>query len=531
MKARVSKMSDKIVKGYTQLDFKVVNSTPYYPSFVLTHWDRVTTDSYKTTRDHIIFTGTELLSYLKTYDSLNFNSLKNAVDNKQSYEYNAYLPSFDETKQLNIYIEYRASFSQFNISAKILNSDGSTYYNIANQSANVMNITDSNIYIAIIPDYTRTGTPRIYLFSFKMKNDETCYIIRGSSDNLTTVTTILNTNFHNKPPEKEEGNIIGETPFNGDNIPTDIEHPELPGVGILNGLHNMYQPDLAVMKQINKALWSKNFIDNIIKLYNNPLESIVSLTLSPLQPTISDNVTNVIVGNLPLTYTENNELKYVFSREITNQYGTYSFGDLSLFETYGSYIDYNTNIDIFIPYIGMQKLSVDDVMSKILNLSFNVDFFTGDFIATLKSRDISTGLNSVLYHWKGNILSHIPISSSNYSNMFLTGLNTIMSVGTGNISSIISNASGFKPDVTKGGNTSGNVGALDSFQAYIIITQPIESKPDNYRKLKGLTSNIDNKLSLGMGYIICDEIHIKNVNATEEEKKELEKLYKSGVIL
>lgn len=529
---RVSKMSDKIVKGYTQLDFKVVNSMPQYPSFVLTHWDGETTDTYKTTREHIIFYGTDLLSYLKSYDSVNYSLLENAIANNEDFEYKVYLPSFDETKQLYIYIWYRAYYYQYNISCAIYNSDGTGYYNIANLQAGVYNVTKgSPIYIAIPPDYTRTGTPRLYLFSFLNKKDDTCYILRGSSSDLTKVSTILNDNFHNKPPEKEEGNIIGETPFNGDNISTNIDHPELPGVGILNGLHNMYQPDLAVMKQINKSLWSKNFIDNIVKLYNNPLESIVSLTLSPLQPSISDNVTNVIVGNLPLTYTENNELQYVYCREITNQYGTYSFGDLSLFETYGSYIDYNTNIDIFIPYIGMQKLSVDDVMSKILNLSFNVDFFTGDFIATLKSRDISTGLNSVLYHWKGNILSHIPISSSNYSNMFLTGLNTIMSVGTGNISSIISNASGFKPDVTKGGNTSGNVGALDNFQAYIIITQPIESKPNNYKKLKGLTSNIDNKLSLGMGYIICDEIHIKNVNATEEEKKELEKLYKSGVIL
>lgn len=529
---RVSKMSDKIVKGYTQLDFKVIDSMPLYPSFVLSHWNGTKVTGYEVSKSSIIFFGTELLNYLKTYDTLNFSFLQNAVENSVDYEYIVDMPSFDELRTLRVRIKYRARYKQFTIECTILDENNVTYYTISNAIVDaITSLTDSGVYICAIPDYSRTNTPGIYMLCFADNSKDTGYQMRGPVNNIGIVSTLLNVNFHNKPPEKEEGNIIGETPFNGDNIPTDIEHPELPGVGILNGLHNMYQPDLAVMKQINKSLWSKNFIDNIIKLYNNPLESIVSLTLSPLQPTISDDVTNVIVGNLPLTYTENNELKYVFSREILNQYGTYSFGDLSLFETYGSYIDYNTNIDIFIPYIGMQKLSVDDVMSKILNLSFNVDFFTGDFIATLKSRDISTGLNSVLYHWKGNILSHIPISSSNYSNMFLTGLNTIMSVGTGNISSIISNASGFKPDVTKGGNTSGNVGALDNFQAYIIITQPIESKPDNYKKLKGLTSNIDNKLSIGMGYIICDEIHIKNVNATEEEKNELEKLYKSGVIL
>ena len=86
------------------------------------------------------------------------------------------------------------------------------------------------------------------------------YLARLSSSTYSgdVYIEILDYLFHNKPEEKED-NIIGDVPFIGDNIKTDIEHPELPTVGILNGMHNMYQPDLQVIKQVNRALWSRNF--------------------------------------------------------------------------------------------------------------------------------------------------------------------------------------------------------------------------------------------------------------------------------
>ena len=528
-----------IVKGYTQLDLEVINNIPIAPSIIPSLWDgtRLTTSGQRIYRENITFFGTELISYFKTYFPIEYSGLLNALSDETINEYIIEINGFIPTQKLNFRFYFQSGFTV----------DISTYGNVSFSLGPNLDVTGSTsrenkisylengqikIYFVLPPDHTRTGSPRILAIVESPRISNNQFYARNQTQTRSYVLDFLNVYFFNKPKDKEPDNPVGEPPFSGENIKTDIEHPELPTVSLLNGMHNMYQPDLQIVKQVSKSLWSRAFFDNVLKIFNNPIESIVSLTLSPIQPPISDNVSKIIVGNLPLVYTESGgAITNVYSRTLTNQYGTYSFGKLSLYENYANYLDYNTSVEIFIPFIGIQKLSVDDVMSKILSLEYNVDFFTGDFIATLKCSDSIGNINSVLYHWKGNLLSHAPLSSSNFSTTFLNGLNTVMSVGMGNTSALIGNIQGYKPDVSKGGNTSGNVGALDNFKAYLILTKPIESKPSNYNKLKGLISNIDNKLTLGMGYIICDEIHIKNVNATDEEKNELEKLFKSGVIL
>lgn len=539
-----------IVKDYVQLDSRWVNiggvETPEYPSIVLGRSNTMQSDVYD--NPDVSFTGTEIMAFIQSCDGGFMGRCKAAQ--KQAHENpgaeNWYKVTFDfwgyiENSRLEFVFGFRENkgveyvqsglilydeYNEFVFPELILTRDDGSGAGIWNN----FNNGDFKKYLTINYPFTREST-RMGLWGQNKPNDK--WHLKSSSNGASStenVKKLLSYYFWNKPPAEVEDNIVGEQEYTGTNKDSAIGHPELPTVSILNGFHNMYQPDLQVINKVNRALWTTNFFDNVIKLFNNPIESIVSLTLSPIQPPISDNVTPIIVGNLPMTLTTEGSTEAITSRYLTNQYGTYTFGSMVLYQTYKSFLDYNCSVSIYLPYIGVQKLDIDDVMSSTLSLKYNVDFFTGDFVACLQCTK-TAGLNSVLYHWKGNILSHIPLSASNFATTYLNGLNTVLSVSQGNTGAIFSNMGSFKPDVSRGGNTSGNVGALDNFEAYIIISKPQETTPDNFKELKGYRSHRKATLKQGDGYIECDEVHVSGTGATDKENEMLEDLLKQGVIL
>ena len=536
-----------VLKDYVQLDTRWINiggvEKPEYPSIIPGHTNTTKEDSYD--KPNVMFQGTEIMTFIRTYDTgfadrcLAAQKQADEVSNIEhpvTFDYWGFIEnsriqfkfSFSVGKQRKVTIS--AVFYDENNNATTLIPD--LIYIKGNNAWEKFNDIENKIYLDINRPFTRDGATNFVMWVRNWSNSGLSvkpWYLRKSQAPETVVKNILTYYFWNKPVEIED-NPVGEQEYNGTNQDSAIGHPELPTVSILNGFHNMYQPDLQVINKVNRGLWTTNFFDNVVKLFNNPIESIVSLTLSPIQPPISDNVTPIIVGNLPMTLTTEGSTEAITSRYLTNQYGTYTFGSMVLYQTYKSFLDYNCSVSIYLPYIGVQKLDIDDVMNSTLSLKYNVDFFTGDFVACLQCTKTG-GLNSVLYHWKGNILSHIPLSASNFATTYLNGLNTVLSVSQGNTGAIFSNMGNFKPDVSRGGNTSGNVGALDNFDAYIIISKPRETTPDNFKELKGYRSHRKATLSQGAGYIECEEVHVSGTGATDKENEMLEDLLKQGVIL
>lgn len=536
-----------VVKDYVQLDTRWIDiggvETPEYPSIIPGHTNIVKDGLYDVL--DVSFPGTEIFAFIRTCDG-GFGARCKAAQ-KQAHENpgagNWYTVTFDYWGYIeNSRLEFVVGFREY--SGREYVQSGINLYDENNTLIiNVLTLGDDTYgtgvweafnngewkrYLVINSPYTREST-RLGIWTKTSTTGK--WFLRMSYDMFAVqIQKLLSYYFWNRPSPEEEDNPVGEQEYNGTNKESVIGHPELPTVSILNGFHNMYQPDLQVINKVNKGLWTTNFFDNVVKLFNNPIESIVSLTLSPIQPPISDNVTPIIVGNLPMTLTTEGSTEAITSRYLTNQYGTYPFGSVVLYQTYKSFLDYNCSVSIYLPYIGVQKLDIDDVMNSALSLKYNVDFFTGDFVACLQCTK-TVGLNSVLYHWKGNILSHIPLSASNFATTYLNGLNTVLSVSQGNTGAIFSNMGSFKPDVSRGGNTSGNVGALDNFEAYIIISKPQESTPDNFKELKGYRSHRKATLSQGDGYIECDEVHVSGTGATDKENEMIEDLLKQGVIL
>lgn len=322
----------------------------------------------------------------------------------------------------------------------------------------------------------------------------------------------------------------------------DIDFGELPTVDIVSmGALNMYKMDVNKFREFNSFLWSSSLPDTIYKTINEPLNTIVSLTALPLDVGVYEEK-NIILGNLIAV---SNTIP-ISAPKITKQYITLDFGTISMKEYFGSCLDYAPYTKpptIFLPFIGMQTLSINDCMDSDINLVYNVDMFTGTCTAMLKiTKNTKMNFNSVVYTWSGNCALNIPLSGTNYMSLYSSIINSTVGVATaistGGASALVPAVSGSAmatmnsaPLVNRGGTSSMNSAMAGVFTPYIILERPFFSKPEDFEKIQGVKSNISSTLNRGLGYVEVDNIHLDGLTATEQEKTEIENLLKQGVIL
>lgn len=306
--------------------------------------------------------------------------------------------------------------------------------------------------------------------------------------------------------------------------------PGLPSSGVLSsGFIAMYNPSLSELQQLGLKLWDDDFINDFIKLWNDPMEAIISLGLVPFSPTSSGN-TNCYVGNYDTQ---------ISMARVTSQYMTLSCGSIAVNEYWGNALDYGpyTEAEIYLPFVGMRKIDIDDIMNKTVSVDYNVDLLGGEAIAYI------TVDNRVLYDFRCNLMSSIPISSSSYASLYsniIKGVSTAaigaalsggQGAAAGALTSAVNVVTSKHSTVERGGDSTPNSGTLGLFTPYIILHRPVQSLPSNFGHFKGYPSNMTRTLGNISGYTEVEYIHLDGISATDSEKEEILSLLKAGVIL
>lgn len=323
--------------------------------------------------------------------------------------------------------------------------------------------------------------------------------------------------------------------------------PGVPSISALDtGFVRMYNPTAQELQQFASFIWSTNFFTNVIKNFSDPMQAIVSLAISPVAPTVSQQETNIVVGNLPAFTEQESTITPIMAAPLTSQYVTVNCGSITLNEYWGSALDYSpySKCEIYLPYIGVQNLSIDDVMGSTLTLQYNVDLLTGICTAVLKCvKSQHMDFDAALYHWSGNMISNLPISGSNFAQVITALTSSIVSAGipivtgaggaaiaSGVVGGVM-NMMNAKAQVQKSGSISMQSGALDNQIPYLILTRPIQSKAANYPAYKGWTTNITAEIGSLSGYTEVEYVHVEVAGATDAERNEIERLLKEGVII
>lgn len=311
----------------------------------------------------------------------------------------------------------------------------------------------------------------------------------------------------------------------------DIGIPPLPSLSAVDaGLITIFNPSLSQLQALGNYMWSSLFdIDTLKKLFADPMDCIIGLSIVPVQVPNGGiqplNVGNVSTG-IQLT-------------KAAAQFVEVDCGEITVNKYYDGYLDYSpyTKIDIYLPYIGIHPLDVDDVMGKVIKVVYHVDILTGACIAYIKCG------GSVLYSFIGQCSTQIPINAQNYSNAISGVISIAGSIGAmvatgGAAAPMVAGAAGtaantFKPSIEKSGSLSGTAGLMGIQKPYLIITTPRQALPEAQSMFTGYPAFITYKLDKlkGSGYTEIEKIHLENLPFTDSEIEELENILKTGVIL
>ena len=336
-------------------------------------------------------------------------------------------------------------------------------------------------------------------------------------------------------------NILSSTnPYNPTQTPTQTDYPETgegttPAVvlptGSASALYSIYNPTQAQLNSLGAWLWSSNFVDQLLKLFNDPMQAIIGLHKVFATPPTSGT------GNIKVGYLDSG----VSSKLVSAQYTEVECGSVSLKEYFGNALDYtDTDIYLYLPFVGIVPVSALDVTRSTINVKYKVDVLTGACMAQVYvNRDNNAG--GQLYCYAGDCAVKYPLSSGSYMGIVASVIGIAGSVA-GTIASGgamlplalgagASALNGARTRVEHSGQLTGNAGAMGIKKPYFIIRRPQTKIADNFQNYNGQSNNIFVNLGNCSGYTRVRFLHLENIPATGDELTEIENILKSGVII
>lgn len=357
-------------------------------------------------------------------------------------------------------------------------------------------------------------------------------------------------------------NTFGNGDF--DRTSDEIEAPALPTLTATEcGFVTLYSPGLNTLLQFCNYLWSDNLWIAVQKWFADPSQIMVGLGIVPVQVETNGTFYHK-VGTVEFP---------VPMPLVKSQYQEFDCGSLEVKHFWGSALDYApyTQIQIYLPYIGVRELNTDEIMGKTLSVKYHIDLYGGGVVAFVLVN------NSVRYQYSGNCMQQIPISSANYSELIANLVQLACVVGTGiaaagagaaayaneaasesigiaavessddfgaglanwignggagkllncTVQTIMSN----KPRIERTGSLGAVTGQMAIQKPFLIITRPEQSLPENYKHYNGYPSNITSRLGDLSGFTQVENIRLNDIPATQPEIIEIYDLLQKGVII
>lgn len=335
------------------------------------------------------------------------------------------------------------------------------------------------------------------------------------------------------------------------------------------GLVTVYHPTPAQLYAFEAWLWVTLANADINTVWNNPFDGVI--TLFELYCTPTD------VGNRTI---HSGFLDSGVNSAVISRYTEINCGTIGVPEYYGNYFDYSpySKAHIYLPFIGVQELNVDDIVGHVVNVTYRIDEYNGSCIAmiTVSKSTVVNGVpvdyRNTMYQFSGNCAVELPIAGGSQAAIKagmmqadayqqasqiaagaqLVGgiaslLGGIIGLSAGAIGSGVSQMIGAgataaygqanalshmlsgKSTVQKSGSFGASHGALGIKTPFITITRPKQIQVPNYNDLYGYPAHKSVMINACTGFLRCREVHVISATASEAEKSVIESMLKSGV--
>lgn len=381
--------------------------------------------------------------------------------------------------------------------------------------------------------------------------DTICTVVKGFQPTLRAMTGYIDDSSQPQYPDQpqnpddnddtEGGNGDGDKTT--DDITPDIINPTY----IPTGLMTIYELQQNTLTELGKKLWSENIFTNFLKITGNPIDSIIGLYVSYINFQDSDSK-SIMLGNVDTQ---------IIAPVINEVIKTVDCGTININEFWGDFKDYNpfTKIQIFLPYIGVMDLNVNEIMHSTLNLIYRFNLLTNTCVALISiSKTIDeTNLNSVLYQFDGSFLDEIPISAASNNTKISARLSQMQQVSNGilRIAGAPQDTNGFTKaniginagfnimqseisahhlDVARTGALKGSAGIIGISEPYIIIERCMPNYPSSYAKNIAVPTDKTITFNSLTGFTQILQVFINNFTGTQNEYNELLTLLYEGVV-
>lgn len=347
---------------------------------------------------------------------------------------------------------------------------------------------------------------------------------------LTAKQAINMPNPEADPEQYPEGKPEEPVNTNPAGVGIGVTPPLVVPVGSASALWAVYNPTQAQIDELGAWLWSNNFVDQLLKMFNDPMQAIIGLHKTFIPP-ITGAAQDIKVGYLN---------SGVSALTVPVQYSSVDCGTINCAEYFGSVFDYApyTRVYLYLPFIGFKELDVAQVMRGRINVKYRGDAFTGCCLAEVSvTRDGDAG--GVLYTYSGDCAARYPLSHGSYMGI----VNAIAGIGIGigtalagapsiGVAGAVGMAQHARANVEHSGSFSGNSGAMGIKKPYLVITRPQTAMANNYAHFTGQPSNSNVVLGSASGYVRVKECHVEDIaTATDAEKQMIEAALKTGVII
>lgn len=321
------------------------------------------------------------------------------------------------------------------------------------------------------------------------------------------------------------------------------------------GFIHVYNPTPAEFVAFGTWLWVTYADATIDKILNNPFDGVIGAHELYATPNRDgrDNIRSAFL-TCPTT-----------ADLVTNRYSEIDCGTVIVPEFYGNYLDYSpySQAYIYLPFIGINEVSIDDIAGHAVNIRYRVDSYSGSCIAMIfVAKD---GYQNLCYQFAGSCSVEVPMAGGSQAAikagmmqaeayaraaMIQAGANAVGGVGSalmGNIGGVLSSLSGIasnyaqaqagveaarvanKSSVQHSGQFGASHGAMGEKVPFIIVRNPVQVKVVNYNEDYGYPAHKRVIVGGCQGYLRVREVNVISAHATDEEKMAIEMALKGGV--
>ena len=348
--------------------------------------------------------------------------------------------------------------------------------------------------------------------------------------------------YFTKPIEREFDNsdntVIGGGYGTG-NMPHDnIDLPVLPTVNMTDCGASLYALDSVTMRLFTKWLWTTDWIENLKKLQNNPMENIIGISLTDI-PQISGTTKPIVVGNVKTT---------VSATAINNSFIELDCGSITLEEYYGTFADYEPFVatTLYLPKVGFVQIPADCCVNNTIQIVYHLELASGEGLCYVILTSKRDGFTYIWNTYTCHFTSNVALSAQDHSQQIVALGNAIINSSVSVAGAIASPAltpqaianvasNCFNVATTKNPTqTRGNIGNMSSIMCYkkpyILINRTNLTKPTSFQENNGYMINYTDTISGHTGFLKTRDYHAE-FNAPYNHKVEIERLMNEGVFI